>query len=149
MNLKKDCDIIMLLRSRSCTFSTKMQHEFFISNHFFCRYLRTHPICMKWRSNDMLVAGCFDKTIRVIDPRSMKLFITMENSRNIVQRKLQYLMKCIDTVKYDFPCSLFHMPFNVSLYFLFHLALCVEQSRRNAFFFPQATNIFNCCHFFV
>ncbi|CAB4040288.1 F-box WD repeat-containing 9, partial [Paramuricea clavata] len=35
--------------------------------------LRTHPICMTWRSNDTLVAGCFDKTVRLIDPRSMKI----------------------------------------------------------------------------
>ena len=47
-------------------------------------YLRTHPICMKWRSNDMLVAGCFDKTIRVIDPRTFSEVAMLKNHTRTV-----------------------------------------------------------------
>ncbi|XP_028404732.1 F-box/WD repeat-containing protein 9-like [Dendronephthya gigantea] len=35
--------------------------------------LRTPPISMTWRSNDMIVAGCYDKTVRIIDPRTFSV----------------------------------------------------------------------------
>lgn len=33
------------------------------------RHTTTPPLCISW-TNDLLVAGCNDKTIRLIDPRS-------------------------------------------------------------------------------